>query len=43
MDPLTKPKEENSVGESVNLLSGKEFLKALKKEKGVFSCSSGKT
>lgn len=35
MDPLTEPKEDKHVGESVMLLSGKEFLKAMKKKKGV--------
>lgn len=35
MDPLTKLKEEKHVRTSVILLSGNEFLKAMKKEKGV--------
>ena len=36
MDPLTEPKEKKHVGASVMLLSGKEFLKAMKKDKGVY-------
>lgn len=36
MDPLAEPNEEKHVGSSVMLLSGKDFLKVMKKEKGVF-------
>ena len=35
MDPLTEPKEEKHVGESVMFLSGEEVLKAIMKEKWV--------
>lgn len=35
MDPLLETIEEKHVGYSVMLLSGKEFLKAMKKDKGV--------
>ena len=38
MDPLIEPKEEKHVGASMMLLSVKEFLKVMKKEKG-FCCA----
>lgn len=35
MDPLPETIEDKHVSSSVMLLSGKEFLKSMKKEKGV--------
>lgn len=35
MDPLVEPSEEKHLGTSIMVLSGKEFLKVMKKEKGV--------